>query len=206
MNKRQNFPNIKNFVPSKKMGQNFLTDRNVAQNIINLIDVDAYDLIIEVGPGMGALTEYLVEFNHKVMAVELDKRLAAKLTNKFKQYDNLEIMNHDILQVDLEKISSSYKKVVLVSNLPYSISTPMMLKFLKQNKIQTFYCMLQKELVDRLIARPNSKEYGGISVLMQTYADIANLLDVSPNSFTPPPKVESNVIVINRNDKTFNDN
>jgi 16S rRNA (adenine1518-N6/adenine1519-N6)-dimethyltransferase len=205
MNKQQKLKKNKNFVPSKKMGQNFLTDKNIARGIINLVNVEQYDLIIEVGPGMGALTQYLVEFNRKVIAIELDKRLAAKLKTQFIQYSNLEIINNDILQVDLVKICKDYQRIVLVSNLPYSISTPMMLKFIKQNKISTFYCMLQKELVDRLIAKPNTKDYGSISVLMQSYTNVAKLLNVPPQSFTPAPKVESNVIVINKNENQYDE-
>jgi 16S rRNA (adenine1518-N6/adenine1519-N6)-dimethyltransferase len=203
---QKQFNYIKNFVPSKKMGQNFLTDNNIAQTIVNLIDVAQYDLVIEVGPGTGALTQYLVQFNHKVIAIELDKRLAALLKHKFNLYANLEVINDDILNIDLTQLTASYKRIVLVSNLPYSISTPMLIKFLKQEKIKVFYCMLQQELVDRLIARPATKNYGSISVLLQFYAIIGKLLNVPPQSFTPIPKVQSNVIVISKLNKSFNDN
>jgi 16S rRNA (adenine1518-N6/adenine1519-N6)-dimethyltransferase len=203
MERKNTLAGIKNFVPSKKMGQNFLTDDSVAQSIVSLINVGQYDLVIEIGPGTGMLTQYLVQFNRKVIAIELDKRLAEKLHTKLEKYTNLEIINNDILQTDLVKLSADYKEVVLVSNLPYSISTPMMLQFLKQDKIKPFYCMLQKELVNRLIAKPNTKEYGSISVLVQYYAAITKLLEVPPQSFTPAPKVDSNVIVINKLDKHF---
>jgi 16S rRNA (adenine1518-N6/adenine1519-N6)-dimethyltransferase len=194
---------LNNFRPSKKMGQNFLIDEQIARSIVNLAKASDYDLVIEVGPGIGILTQYLIQFNHPVIAVELDRRLASLLKSRFSHHKNLQIINNDILKVDLAKISEPYQRVLLISNLPYSISTPMMLHFLKQNKIQIFYCMLQKELVDRLIAKPENKAYGSISVLIQYYANIAKLLDVKPSAFDPQPKVDSNIIAIQKNQRAF---
>jgi 16S rRNA (adenine1518-N6/adenine1519-N6)-dimethyltransferase len=205
MKKQPHFIKIKNFVPSKKMGQNFLTDDNIARSIVNLINVAEYDLVIEIGPGGGALTQYLIQFNRKVIAVELDKRLAEQLRHKFSRYVNLQIINDDILEIDWIALTKPFKRVVLVSNLPYSISTPMILQFLKQDKVLIFYCMLQQELVDRLIAKPGTKNYGSISVLVQFYTTISKLLNVAPQSFTPCPKVESNVIVMNKLQQTFDE-
>jgi 16S rRNA (adenine1518-N6/adenine1519-N6)-dimethyltransferase len=205
MDKQKKFKRIKNFVPSKKMGQNFLTDDSVARSIVDLIDVGEYDLVVEVGPGMGALTQYLIQFKQKVIAIELDKRLVEQLQHKFDKYSNLQVINDDILEIDLCQLVTEYKRVVMVSNLPYSISTPMLFQFFKQNKIQTFYCMLQRELVDRLIAKPGSKNYGSISVVTQSYVTIAKLLNVSPQAFSPAPKVESSVIVMNKLAKNFDE-
>jgi 16S rRNA (adenine1518-N6/adenine1519-N6)-dimethyltransferase len=193
----------KNFVPSKKLGQNFLTDDNVAQEIVNLSQIQNYDLVIEVGPGRGALTQHLVTFNKPLIAIELDKRLAEDLKTKFHQYPHLQIINNDILEVDLLEISKDYKQVLLISNLPYSISTPMILKFLKQNKITSFVCMLQKEVVDRLIAKSHSKTYGAFSVLVQYYASIAKFLNVAPSAFAPIPAVESQVVLMSKNKLIF---
>jgi 16S rRNA (adenine1518-N6/adenine1519-N6)-dimethyltransferase len=166
MGKQSTYFAIKNFFPSKKMGQNFLIDENIAQKIAKLVDKDCFDAIIEVGPGGGILTKFLVLYNKPLIAIELDKRLASTLHNQFRKYQNLEIVNDDVLKIDLIKLAHHYVNPVLLSNLPYSISSPMILKFLKQDKIKTFYCMLQKEMVDRIIAKPGSKGYNAFTVLV----------------------------------------
>jgi 16S rRNA (adenine1518-N6/adenine1519-N6)-dimethyltransferase len=182
------------------MGQNFLVDLNVAQQIVKLVKPNNYDLVIEVGPGNGALTQYLVKTSNKMIAIELDKRLTESLRKQFNQYKNLEIINDDILNVSLSNIAQNYQNVLLISNLPYSISTPMLLHFLNQNTINVFYCMLQKELVDRLIAKPSHKTYGAISVLMQYYATINKIMNVDAQTFFPSPKISSNFILIKKHD------
>lgn len=183
------------------MGQNFLIDEDIAFNIVDLAQINNYDLIIEVGPGRGALTKYLAQSHKSIIAVELDKRLAEHMLLNFKSHPNIKIINDDILKIDWIKLIGGYKKILLISNLPYSISTPMLLKYLKQNKITSFVCMLQRELVHRLIAKPNTKEYGSISVLVQYYTTVKKILDVPNNAFIPAPKIDSNVVSINKINK-----
>lgn len=149
------------------MGQNFLIDENIAQKITNLIHADTYDAIIEIGPGGGVLTKFVVLYNKPLIVIELDKRLADGLIKKFKSYRHFQLVNNDVLKVDLGKLTEAYVNPVLLSNLPYSISSPMMLHFIKQNKIKVFFCMLQKEMADRISAMPSTKSYNALSALVQ---------------------------------------
>jgi 16S rRNA (adenine1518-N6/adenine1519-N6)-dimethyltransferase len=187
------------------MGQNFLIDENIAQKITNLIHTDAHDAIIEIGPGGGILTQFMVLYNKPLVVIELDKRLAASLTKKFDKYKNFALINNDVLKVNLEQITKTYVSPVLLSNLPYSISSPMMLHFIKQSKIKVFICMLQKEMADRISAMPGTKSYNALSALVQWHASVAKMMDVSPNSFDPPPAVDSCVVEIQRNNRDFNE-
>lgn len=189
------------FIPSKKLGQNFLTDDTIAKQIINKI-VGAPQTIIEVGPGKGALTKHIINKAPNIVLIELDKRLASDLSSLYKNKENIKIINNDVLEVDFAPIKSG--ETVLVSNLPYSISTPMMLHFLKQQTIEVFYCVLQKELADRLVSQPQRKEYGSISVLVQYYCDIEFLMAIDKKSFSPQPKVQSSFIKIIKKNIPYN--
>jgi 16S rRNA (adenine1518-N6/adenine1519-N6)-dimethyltransferase len=187
------------------MGQNFLIDENIAQKIIDLVHIDEHDAVIEIGPGGGILTKFIVLYNKPLVVVELDKRLAEALTKQFKDHKHFMLINNDVLKVNLEEITKPYASPILLSNLPYSISSPMMLHFIKQNKIKIFVCMLQKEMADRVSAMPGTKSYNALSALIQWHASVAKMMDVSPNSFDPPPAVNSCVVEIQRNNRVFNE-
>jgi 16S rRNA (adenine1518-N6/adenine1519-N6)-dimethyltransferase len=186
---------ITNFHPSKKMGQNFLINKNIAQRITNLIEYQNHDCVVEIGPGKGALTEFLVDKEIPVIAIELDKRLAEYIKTRHK---TIQIINDDVLKIDLNKLLQNYKKPILLSNLPYSISSPILFKYLTLERRYPFVCMMQKEFVDRLMASPKSKTYGALSVICQTYLDIEKKLQVEKTNFIPQPEIDSVVILINR--------
>ena len=185
------------FAPSKKMGQNFLVDEFIAQDIINQLSNIPYDAIIEIGPGLGAITKYLCQLNVDLHLIELDKRLYAYLREHFTK-KNIKLYCQDILQTDLDAIAKNYKNCIIVSNLPYSISSLVIIKFLKTKNIQTMFCMLQKELVERMICKPKSRIYNSFSVLVQKYAKIDKLIDINNSCFVPPPEVQSNFICISK--------
>ena len=186
------------FAPSKKMGQNFLVDEFAIQEIIDQLDNAEYDAIIEIGPGLGALTKYLYKLNVDLHLIELDKRLFAYLNERFGKEQNVKLYCQDVLQTDLDEIAKNYKNCIIVSNLPYSISSLVIIKFLKTKKIKTMYCMLQKELVERMICKPKSRIYNSFSVLVQKQATVDKLIDIDNSSFVPPPEVLSNFICITK--------
>lgn len=193
LNEVQIYLKQNNFVPSKKMGQNFLIDNNIAQNIMRAIDFTPFDLIVEIGPGLGAITEQLLFVNKPVIAIELDKRLFAHLKKKLSK---IHLINDDILHVDWDKQFERSRAPIIVSNLPYSISSPVITKFLNCDKVQEMVCMLQKEMVDRLIAQPKTHSYNAFSVFIQSLTNINNVINVSKNCFFPSPEVDSVVIRI----------
>lgn len=140
----------KKFFPSKKMGQNFLTDSNIISKIYdNIPNLDDYDCILEVGPGLGAITNFLVKTGKPVVCVELDKRLYADLKTKFNNVKNLTLINNDFLEVNLDNLCKKYDSVILIANIPYSITTPIVVKALSFNKIKQLYIMVQKEVADK---------------------------------------------------------
>lgn len=191
------------FVPSKKMGQNFLVDQDVIDQIINEVSQNDFDAIIEIGPGLGAISKYLVEFNKPLYLIELDKRLYSYLNERFKDVNNVSLINNDVLKMDLDEIAIKYKNCIIVSNLPYSISSLVIIQFLKTKNIQTMFCMLQKEVVDRLQSLPKHKEYNAFSVLSQHLATTTKLIDVPKNCFVPAPEVFSNFIQIKKNKNKY---
>ena len=140
----------KKFLPSKKMGQNFLSNPLIIDEICaNIPDLQSYDCILEIGPGLGAITDYLVEQDKPLICIELDKRLYADLKIKFKNHNNLTLVNDDFLEVDLNKLTSKYNNIIVIANIPYSITTPIILKCLSFNKIKTLYIMVQKEVANK---------------------------------------------------------
>lgn len=177
------------------MGQSFLINKETATSIVNLIDFSKHDCVIEIGPGKGALTYYLATKKIKVVAIELDKRLAEYIK---KTYPKINLINDDILNVDLDKLFSQYANPILISNLPYSISSPLLVKYLHLTTSPNFICMFQKEFADRLIALPQTKQYGALSVVTQIYLDCQKLMEVNKNNFNPKPKVDSVVVKISR--------
>ena len=189
---------------NKSLGQNFLIDDNVVNEIVEGSNVNKEDLIIEIGPGLGTLTEFLLEKAQKVICIELDERMINILNDRFKLYDNFEIINKDVLKVDLqqlikhEKENSKIKNVKVVANLPYYITTPIIMKLLEEQlDLESITVMVQKEVGDRLIAIPGEKETGAITYTVYYYAESQKILEVPNNSFIPEPEVTSEVIKLN---------
>ena len=190
-----------NIKANKSLGQNFLIDDNVIEKIIEGSNVCKDDLIIEIGPGLGTLTEVLLEKAHKVISIELDKKMIKILEDRFKLYNNFELLHNDVLKVNLneiiqkEKKDSNIKNVKIVANLPYYITTPIIMKLLEEQlDLNSITVMVQKEVADRLIETPGGKNTGAITYSVYYYATSESILDVSNTSFIPEPDVTSEVI------------
>jgi len=185
--------------PRKRFGQNFLVDRNIANKIVTLAGLSQTDIVIEVGPGPGMLTERLVDTGAKVVAIELDRKLVEVLQKRFLGIKNLEIINADALKLSYRGLSQRYsKRLRVVSNLPYNISTPILFKFLdERDAFFSLLLMLQREVAERIVARPGTKDYGVLSVLTQFYTDVKIELSVPPSVFYPRPKVYSSLVRFN---------
>lgn len=190
--------NKNNFKFKKKFGQNFLIDNNILDKISNSADIDKEDIVIEIGPGMGALTQRLCKLCKKLFIIEIDKSLIPILEEKFSEYDNINIVNADCLKVDFREllVNCTYKEVKVVANLPYYITTPVIMKLLEEYSdiISSITIMIQKEVADRIIAKAGTSDYGAISLATQFYTDIKHITNVSPQCFIPAPKVTSSVI------------
>ena len=190
---------------NKSLGQNFLINEEVINQIIEKAEIDEKDLIIEIGPGLGTLTSRLLEKAGKVICVEIDDRMITILNDRFKLYNNFELIHDDILKVDLNKIinenlfeNNNIKKIKIVANLPYYITTPIIMKLLEEKlNITSITVMIQKEVADRLIAVPGEKNAGAITYSVYYYAEAEKVLDVENNSFIPEPSVTSTVIKLN---------
>ncbi len=190
--------------PLKKFGQNYLVDRNIVRKIYDVINPQINDIIIEIGPGQGALTEYLSESEAKVYAIEIDKRVIESLKSRF---GNIEFINQDFLEIDLIKFNS--KSLRLVGNIPYNITSPIIFKIFENNQlIKDSVLMVQYEVAKRMTAKVGSKDYGILSVLLQYFTETEICFKVSPNVFFPKPKVFSAIVKINlkrnREDFRFN--
>ena len=184
-----------NILPKKSLGQNFLIDQDIINIIINLGNIGEEDFILEVGPGTGNLTEKILEKNpHKFTVVEKDKRLVEILKKKFNEKIN--IINDDILNFSFE--NNLNKKMIIFGNLPYNISTQILSKWIKIEKLDNlckkFILMFQKEVADRIIADVNSKNYSRLSIISNWKLDIKKIIDISPKSFNPIPKVKSTIL------------
>ncbi len=183
---------------NKSLGQNFLTDDNVLDEIITSADLDDTGNVLEIGPGAGALTKRLAACAKKVVAVEIDSSLIPMLSKNLSEYENVTIINSDILKVDLKKlIENEFKgeKVRVVANLPYYITTPIIMKLLEENPgFESIIVMVQKEVADRLVASPGDKNCGAITYSVNYYCDAKKVIDVPPEAFVPEPKVWSSVI------------
>lgn len=200
---------------NKNLGQNFLINEAVIDEIIKSADISKEDLVIEIGPGLGTLTSRLLEMAGKVIAVELDNRMIKILEDRFKLYNNFELINDDILKVNLNEIIRNnvgnkaiavsknvcvkeLKNVKIVANLPYYITTPIIMKLLEEKlNIESITVMIQKEVADRLIAIPGEKNTGAITYSVYYYAEPKKIIDVENNSFIPEPNVTSSVIKLN---------
>lgn len=185
---------------NKSLGQNFLINDHVVEKIVEGAEISKEDLVIEIGPGLGTLTNELLEKAGKVIAIELDKRMIEILTDRFDLYNNFELINEDVLKVNLDKIirenlKDSIKKAKIVANLPYYITTPIIMKLLEEKlPIESITVMIQKEVADRLIDVPGGKSSGAITYAVYYYAEAQEILEVEPNSFIPEPAVDSKVI------------
>lgn len=183
-------------VPDKLRGQCFLIDDNVVNKIISASNINKKDIVLEVGPGLGIMTAELVKKAKKVIAVEIDKKLASALSYNFKQAKNLKIVNEDILKSNIECMGLQNGKYKIVANLPYNITSRFFRVFLDPLNVRPKYMivMIQKEVANRMIAKPGNMSK--LAVMAQLYADISRLFDVSKNCFYPSPAVESTVIKI----------
>lgn len=192
---------MKDFNFKKSLGQNFLIDDNIKRKIVESASIDEGSLIIEVGPGSGAITKYLVTFGVPVIAFEIDERLKSELESI--NASNLEVIFKDFLKVNLKEVLSKYKykKIHLIANLPYYITTPIITKVMEEELVYEMIIMVQKEVGDRFKASPNTKEYNSLSVFLQYYFDISKVTLVSRNSFVPKPNVDSIVLKFVKKDK-----
>ena len=182
--------------PRKRMGQSFLMEQNVIRKIAALVNVTKNDVVVEIGAGIGVLTEDLAQNAAKLIAVELDDQLVEVLKDKLLKYNNVQIYSGDILKFDFGAIvRDGEQKIKVIGNVPYNISSPVLFHLLSFRKIiDSFVLMLQKEVIQRLVAPPGSKDYGVPSVILQMFASVEKVLDVPAGCFYPRPKVESSVI------------
>ena len=184
----------------KSLGQNFLVSDEVVEGIVESANINKEDIIIEIGPGLGVLTNLLLEKSDDVIAVELDNRMVEIISDRFKEKTNLTVIHEDILKVDLKELLNNRKKsenskVKVVANLPYYISTPIIMKLLEQNQIiDEIIVMVQKEVGDRLTAKTGTRVAGAITYAVEFYSDATAVINVPKESFVPSPKVESVVI------------
>lgn len=189
---------MEKFEFKKSLGQNFLIDNNIKRKIVDSASIDSESLILEVGPGNGAITKLLVEKDVPVIAFEIDTRLKSEL-DKIKG-DNLKVIYGDFLNVNLDDVLKNYKysNIHLIANLPYYITTPIINKVISEVCIDEMIIMVQKEVGDRFKAKPGTKDYNSLSVFLQYYFDIEKVVLVSKNSFIPRPKVDSIVVKFTR--------
>ena len=205
-----------NIKANKSLGQNFLISQEVVEKIVDCSNITKNDLVIEIGPGLGTLTKYLLDKAGKVICIELDTKMLNILKDRFSLYNNFQIINNDVLKVDLKNIIKTEKEnpeinnVKIVANLPYYITTPIIMKLLEEElELESITVMIQKEVADRLIAIPGQKNTGAITYSVYYYATSEGILEVPNNSFIPEPEVTSKVIklnirknpVVNPNDK-----
>lgn len=191
-----------NFNFQKKFGQNFLIDTHILENIIEQSEITKDDCVLEIGPGIGTMTQYLAESAREVIAVEIDKALIPILEDTLSGYDNVTVINQDILKVNINKIveeRNNGKPIKVVANLPYYITTPIIMGLFESRvPLQSITIMVQKEVADRMQVGPGTKDYGALSLAVQYYAKPEILMVVSPSCFMPKPNVASAVIKLER--------
>ena len=195
-----------NFNFQKKFGQNFLIDTHVLDKIIRESGVTKEDLVIEIGPGIGTMTQYLCENAREVVAIEIDKNLIPILQDTLSAYDNVTVINEDVLKVDIRKLAEEKnggKPVKVIANLPYYITTPIIMGLFESHvPLDSITIMVQKEVADRMQEGPGSKEYGALSLAVQYYAKPEIVANVPPNCFMPRPNVGSAVIRLTCHEKS----
>ena len=191
-----------NFSFQKKFGQNFLIDTRILEKIIEEAHITQDDCVLEIGPGIGTMTQYLAENARHVVAVEIDKTLIPILEDTLSEYDNVTVLNADILKTDIQAICDEYnngKPIKVVANLPYYITTPIIMGLFESHvPLKSITIMVQKEVADRMKEGPGSKDYGALSLAVQYYANPEIVAEVSPNCFIPRPNVGSAVIRLTR--------
>jgi len=175
----------------KRLGQNFLVDRNIIEKILKYIGLSKEDYVLEIGPGDGALTKYITALVNNLTIIEKDSNLINELSLIVEDCENVKIYNEDVLKFNFSSIKT---KMRIIGNLPYNISTEIIFKLCNLRNVIDMHFMLQKEVVDRIISKPDSKVYGRLSIMAQTYFDTKKLFDVSENVFNPRPKVKSSFI------------
>ena len=193
----------------KNFGQNFIIDFNIIDKIVDAAGVDSKCGVIEIGPGIGALTEGLLLKAKRVVAFEIDTSLLEVLDEELKEFDNLTVINQDFLKVNIDEVVDTYfsdcDRVLIVSNLPYYITTPILIKiFEESSKVESITAMMQKEVGKRICAQKGGKEYNNLSILSEYYSDCHIALQVSKNIFTPRPNVDSCVVKFVLNKKNDN--
>ena len=196
-------PGFSKHLPRKRFGQNFLHDPNVIQNIVDAIAPSPNDNMVEIGPGLGALTEHLVDEVGQLAVVELDRDLLPNLKINFATRNHFRIYEGDALRFDYQQIGSDLQadKIRIVGNLPYNISTPLLFHLVQyHSSIADMHFMLQKEVVDRMVAGVGDKAYGRLGIMLQYYCRIEALFLVPPAAFNPPPKVESAIVRLTPHD------
>ena len=194
------------FTFKKSFGQNFLTDTNILQKIVDTAEIDKNVNVIEIGPGIGALTEFLAESAAEVMAFEIDDRLVPILADTLRDFDNVTVVNQDILKVDLAQYIAEFKNpdlpIKVVANLPYYITTPILMHLIESGiPFSEFVVMMQKEVADRISAQPNTKAYGSLSIAVQYYMTAKVAFIVPRTVFVPAPNVDSAILKMVRRDQ-----
>ena len=195
-----------NFNFQKKFGQNFLIDTRVLEEIIDAAEITKDDFVLEIGPGIGTMTQYLCEAAREVVAVEIDTNLIPILKDTLSAYDNVEVLNQDILKVDIASLAkerNNDRPIKVVANLPYYITTPIIMGLFESHvPIDSITIMVQKEVADRMQEGPGSKEYGALSLAVQYYAKPEIVVNVPPSCFMPQAKVGSAVIRLTRHEQS----
>ena len=194
------------FTFKKSFGQNFLTDTNILQKIVDTAEIDKNVNVIEIGPGIGALTEFLAESAAEVMAFEIDDRLVPILADTLRDFDNVTVVNQDILKVDLTQYIAEFKNpdlpIKVVANLPYYITTPILMHLIESGiPFSEFVVMMQREVADRISAQPNTKAYGSLSIAVQYYMTAKVAFIVPRTVFVPAPNVDSAILKMVRRDQ-----
>ena len=194
------------FTFKKSFGQNFLTDTNILQKIVDTAEIDENVNVIEIGPGIGALTEFLAENTAEVMAFEIDDRLVPILADTLRDFDNVRVVNEDILKSDLQarikEFANPNLPIKVVANLPYYITTPILMHLIESGiPFSEFVVMMQREVADRISAQPNSKSYGSLSIAVQYYMTAKVAFIVPRTVFVPAPNVDSAILKMTRRDK-----
>lgn len=190
---------------SKSLGQNFLIDENVLDKIVNYSDIDENDFVLEIGPGAGTLTQRLAKTGAKCVAIEIDKALLPVLSDSMADFDNFKLINNDVMKIDLKKLTEEEfggKPFHVIANLPYYITTPIVMKLLEEKlPVKSMTLMVQKEVAERMCADCGTKEYGALSVAIAYRCDAKIICKAEPHCFIPQPKVTSTVVNLKVDDK-----